>query len=56
MYASLVTGSKSHKSVTKEKSRILWSYYNNNVGLPLRSFSHFLLLSFASWLILRRGM
>lgn len=31
MYASLVTGSKSHKSVTKEKSRILWSYYNNNV-------------------------
>jgi len=30
MYSSLVTGSKSHKSVTKEQSRILWSYYNNS--------------------------
>jgi len=30
MYSSLVTGSKSHKSVTKKQSRILWSYYNNN--------------------------
>jgi len=28
--STLVTGSKSHKSVTKEQSRILWSYYNNN--------------------------
>lgn len=31
--SSLVSGSKSHKSITKEKSWILWSYYNNNKTL-----------------------
>ncbi|QRW14465.1 CDP-alcohol phosphatidyltransferase [Ceratobasidium sp. AG-Ba] len=31
MYSSLVTGSKSHKAVTSEVSRILWYYYNNSV-------------------------
>ncbi|KAG9089276.1 CDP-diacylglycerol-inositol 3-phosphatidyltransferase [Ceratobasidium sp. 370] len=30
MYSSLVTGSKSHKAVTSEVSRILWYYYNNS--------------------------
>ncbi|CEQ39768.1 SPOSA6832_01325 [Sporobolomyces salmonicolor] len=35
MYASLVSGSKSHKTVTKEQSWILWSYYNNSRTLFL---------------------
>ena len=30
-HRTLVTGSKSHKAVTKKQSRILWSYYNNSV-------------------------
>ncbi|KAF8609981.1 phosphatidylinositol synthase [Ceratobasidium sp. AG-I] len=33
MYSSLVTGSKSHKAVTSEVSRILWYYYNNSLTL-----------------------
>ncbi|KAM0753771.1 CDP-diacylglycerol-inositol 3-phosphatidyltransferase [Meredithblackwellia eburnea MCA 4105] len=33
MYASLVSGSTSHKTVTKEQSWILWSYYNNSTTL-----------------------
>ncbi|KAK4053672.1 phosphatidylinositol synthase 1 (CDP-alcohol phosphatidyltransferase1) [Microbotryomycetes sp. JL201] len=35
MYASLISGSASHKSVTKEQSWILWSYYNNSTTLFL---------------------
>lgn len=34
MYASLVSGSVSHKAVTKKQSRILWLYYNNSVSRP----------------------
>ncbi|KAF8078025.1 phosphatidylinositol synthase [Lyophyllum atratum] len=30
MYSSLVTGSRSHKLVTSEVSRILWLYYNDS--------------------------
>ncbi|KAI0050932.1 CDP-diacylglycerol-inositol 3-phosphatidyltransferase [Auriscalpium vulgare] len=30
MYSSLVTGSRSHKTVTSEVSRILWLYYNDS--------------------------
>jgi len=30
MYSSLVTGSKSHKLVTSDVSRILWLYYNDS--------------------------
>ncbi|KDQ18031.1 hypothetical protein BOTBODRAFT_128009 [Botryobasidium botryosum FD-172 SS1] len=30
MYSSLVTGSRSHKTVTSEVSRILWYYYNDS--------------------------
>lgn len=30
MYSSLVTGSRSHKLVTSEVSRILWYYYNDS--------------------------
>ncbi|KAK7043596.1 hypothetical protein VNI00_008207 [Paramarasmius palmivorus] len=30
MYSSLLTGSKSHKLVTKKVSRILWYYYNDS--------------------------
>lgn len=30
MYASISSGSSSHKTVTKEQSWILWSYYNNS--------------------------
>ncbi|GAA6003306.1 hypothetical protein JCM10207_001854 [Rhodosporidiobolus poonsookiae] len=33
MYASIATGSKSHKAVTKKQSWILWSYYNNSTTL-----------------------
>ncbi|KAB5596502.1 CDP-diacylglycerol--inositol 3-phosphatidyltransferase [Ceratobasidium theobromae] len=33
MYSSLVTGSKSHKAVTSEVSRILWYYYNDSLTL-----------------------
>ncbi|KAG9121789.1 CDP-diacylglycerol-inositol 3-phosphatidyltransferase [Ceratobasidium sp. 392] len=33
MYSSLVTGSKSHKAVTSDVSRILWYYYNNSLTL-----------------------
>ncbi|GAA5896552.1 hypothetical protein JCM6882_005726 [Rhodosporidiobolus microsporus] len=33
MYASIVSGSRSHKTVTKEQSWILWSYYNNSLTL-----------------------
>ena len=33
--SSLVSGSTSHKSVTKEQSWILWSYYNNSVSLSI---------------------
>jgi CDP-diacylglycerol--inositol 3-phosphatidyltransferase len=32
--SSLVTGSKSHKLVTSDVSRILWFYYNDPVRLP----------------------
>ncbi|GAA5992397.1 hypothetical protein JCM11641_002730 [Rhodosporidiobolus odoratus] len=35
MYASIVSGSKSHKTVTKKQSWILWSYYNNSNTLFL---------------------
>jgi len=35
MYSSLVTGSRSHKTVTSEVSWILWSYYNNATTLFL---------------------
>lgn len=35
MYSSLVTGAKSHKTVTKSQSRILHSYYNNNVSVSI---------------------
>lgn len=34
MYASVASGSTSHKKVTKEQSWILWSYYNNSVRGP----------------------
>lgn len=30
-YRSLVSGSASHKSVTRQQSWILWSYYNDSV-------------------------
>ncbi|BGP53702.1 phosphatidylinositol synthase 1 (CDP-alcohol phosphatidyltransferase1) [Rhodotorula sphaerocarpa] len=30
MYATISSGSASHKTVTKEQSWILWSYYNNS--------------------------
>lgn len=30
MYASIASGNRSHKTVTKEQSWILWSYYNNS--------------------------
>ncbi|KAJ1309792.1 hypothetical protein OPQ81_006557 [Rhizoctonia solani] len=33
MYSSLVTGSKSHKAVTSDVSRILWYYYNDSTTL-----------------------
>ncbi|GAA5867562.1 hypothetical protein JCM8547_001220 [Rhodosporidiobolus lusitaniae] len=33
MYASIVSGSRSHKTVTKKQSRILYSYYNNSTTL-----------------------
>ncbi|BGP37700.1 phosphatidylinositol synthase 1 (CDP-alcohol phosphatidyltransferase1) [Rhodotorula kratochvilovae] len=33
MYASVASGSTSHKKVTKEQSWILWSYYNNSTTL-----------------------
>ncbi|KAG8685995.1 CDP-diacylglycerol-inositol 3-phosphatidyltransferase [Ceratobasidium sp. 394] len=33
LFSSLVTGSKSHKAVTSEVSRILWYYYNNSVSI-----------------------
>ncbi|TNY20738.1 hypothetical protein DMC30DRAFT_351848 [Rhodotorula diobovata] len=33
MYASVASGSTSHKKVTKEQSWILWSYYNNSKTL-----------------------
>ena len=32
---SLATGSTSHKTVKSDVSRILWYYYNDNVGPPL---------------------
>ncbi|OCH95006.1 CDP-diacylglycerol-inositol 3-phosphatidyltransferase [Obba rivulosa] len=35
MYSSLVTGSRSHKTVTSEVSRILWLYYNDSTTLFL---------------------
>jgi CDP-diacylglycerol--inositol 3-phosphatidyltransferase len=35
MYSSLVTGSKSHKLVTSDVSRILWFYYNDPTTLFL---------------------
>ncbi|BGP13546.1 phosphatidylinositol synthase 1 (CDP-alcohol phosphatidyltransferase1) [Rhodosporidiobolus nylandii] len=35
MYASIVSGSRSHKTVTREQSRILYSYYNNSTTLFL---------------------
>ena len=31
MFSSLVTGSRSHKLVTSDVSRILWYYYNDSV-------------------------
>jgi hypothetical protein len=34
--SSLVTGSKSHKTVTSDVSRILWYYYNDPVRTSLR--------------------
>ncbi|CAE6490356.1 unnamed protein product [Rhizoctonia solani] len=33
MYSSLVTGSKSHKAVSSDVSRILWYYYNDSTTL-----------------------
>jgi CDP-diacylglycerol--inositol 3-phosphatidyltransferase len=36
LFSSLVTGSKSHKAVTSEVSRILWYYYNNSVSIPIQ--------------------
>ncbi|KAL5529241.1 hypothetical protein ACEPAG_5226 [Sanghuangporus baumii] len=33
MYSSLVTGSRSHKLVTSDVSRILWYYYNDSTTL-----------------------
>jgi len=33
LFSSLVTGSRSHKLVTSEVSRILWYYYNDSVSL-----------------------
>jgi len=33
MYSTVVSGQDSHKQVTKEQSRILWSYYNNSTTL-----------------------
>jgi len=35
MYSSLVTGSRSHKTVTANVSRILWYYYNDSTTLFL---------------------
>jgi hypothetical protein len=35
---SLATGSTSHKTVKSDVSRILWYYYNDNVGPPLLRF------------------
>jgi hypothetical protein len=31
VFSSLVTGSRSHKLVTSDVSRILWYYYNDSV-------------------------
>lgn len=37
-HRSIASGNRSHKTVTKEQSWILWSYYNNSVSpLSLRS-------------------
>lgn len=35
MYSSLATGSRSHKTVTSDVSRILWRYYNDSTTLFL---------------------
>ncbi|KZT44069.1 CDP-diacylglycerol--inositol 3-phosphatidyltransferase [Sistotremastrum suecicum HHB10207 ss-3] len=35
MYSSLVTGARSHKTVTSDVSRILWYYYNDSTTLFL---------------------
>lgn len=32
MYASMVTGSKSHKAISEQGNWILRAYYSNNVG------------------------
>jgi len=40
MYSSLVAGSRSHKTVTQEHSRILWLYYNNKATLFLFCFGN----------------
>lgn len=34
-FRSLATGSTSHKTVKSDVSRILWYYYNDNVGPSL---------------------
>ncbi|KAL8292896.1 hypothetical protein RQP46_000590 [Phenoliferia psychrophenolica] len=52
MYASLLSGSTSHKSVTKEQSWILWSYYNNSTTLFLFCFGNelfFVALYLVEW-------
>jgi len=40
MYSSLVTGSRSHKTVTSDVSWILWMYYNNSTTLFLMCFGN----------------
>lgn len=37
LYRSISSGSSSHKTVTKEQSWILWSYYNNSASPPTSS-------------------
>ncbi|KAI0028116.1 CDP-diacylglycerol-inositol 3-phosphatidyltransferase [Vararia minispora EC-137] len=53
MYSSLVTGSKSHKLVTSDVSRILWWYYNDSRVLFLMCAGNeafFVALYLAKWL------
>jgi len=40
MYSSLATGSRSHKEVTSDVSRILWRYYNDPTTLFLVCFGN----------------
>jgi len=42
-YSSLATGSRSHKTVTSDVSRILWLYYNDSVSREISLLLHLLI-------------